>query len=196
MRIAIAYAECLSGNWWVVLLRGAAGVLFGIVTLFAPGLSLAALVLAFGAYALADGVLAIVSTIRRRGVGERQWWMLLLEGITGIGAALVTLFWPGISALALLFLIAAWAIVTGAFALVAAIQLRKAMTGEWLLASSGILSIALGVLLVMFPGAGALAVVLWIGAYALVFGTLLIVLAFRLRSWGRSVTAEGAAGAA
>jgi uncharacterized membrane protein HdeD (DUF308 family) len=104
-----------------------------------------------------------------------------MQGIVGIGAGVVTLLWPGITALALLFVIAAWALVGGALQLAAAIRLRKVISGEWLLALSGVLSIALGVLLVLFPGPGALALVIWIGAYAFVFGILLLVLGFKLR---------------
>jgi uncharacterized membrane protein HdeD (DUF308 family) len=154
---------------------------FGLVTFFAPGISLAALVLVFGAYAFADGVLAIISAIRRERPGDR-WWLLLLEGIAGIGAGIVTLLWPGITALVLLYVIAAWALVTGVLEIAAAIRLRKAIKGEWLLILSGILSVALGVLLVLFPGPGALALVIWIGAYAFVFGALLLALGLRLRS--------------
>jgi uncharacterized membrane protein HdeD (DUF308 family) len=159
-----------------------AGILFGIITFFAPGISLAALVLLFGAYALVDGVLAIVSAVRRRGAD--RWWLLLLEGLVGIAAGVLTFLWPAITAIALLYVIAAWALVTGAFEIAAAIRLRKAITGEWLLALSGIFSIALGVLLVLYPGPGALAVTIWIGAYAFVFGALLFALGLRLRGVG------------
>jgi uncharacterized membrane protein HdeD (DUF308 family) len=179
MRVPVVDVDGLSRNWWAVSLRGLAGILFGIITFFAPGISLAALVLLFGAYAFADGVLAIVAAIRRRGAD--RWWLLLLEGIVGIAAGVVTLLWPGITALALLYVIAAWALVTGAFEIATAIRLRKAISGEWLLALSGILSIALGVLLVLYPGPGALALVIWIGAYAFVFGVLLFALGLRLR---------------
>ncbi|HEY3118229.1 MAG TPA: HdeD family acid-resistance protein [Chloroflexota bacterium] len=183
MRVPVVDVDSLSRNWWAVSLRGLAGILFGIITFFAPGITLAALVLLFGAYAFADGVLAIVSAVRRRGAD--RWWLLLLEGLVGIAAGVLTLLWPGITALALLYLIAAWALVTGAFEIAAAIRLRKVITGEWLLALSGIFSIALGVLLVLYPGPGALAVVIWIGAYAFVFGTLLFALGLRLRGLGR-----------
>jgi uncharacterized membrane protein HdeD (DUF308 family) len=182
MRVPVVDVDSLSRNWWAVSLRGLAGILFGIITFFAPGISLAALVLLFGAYAFADGVLAIVSAVRRRGTD--RWWLLLLNGLVGIAAGVLTLLWPGITALALLYVIAAWALVTGAFEIAAAIRLRKAITGEWLLALSGIFSIALGVLLILFPGPGALAVVIWIGAYALVFGALLFALGLRLRGLG------------
>lgn len=182
MRVPVVDVDSLSRNWWAVSLRGLAGILFGIITFFAPGISLAALVLLFGAYALVDGVLAIVSAVRRRGAD--RWWLLLLEGLVGIAAGVLTFLLPAITALALLYVIAAWALVTGAFEIAAAIRLRKVITGEWLLVLSGILSIALGVLLVLYPGPGALAVVIWIGAYAFVFGALLFALGLRLRGLG------------
>ncbi len=172
VRVEIIDVDTLARNWWIVLLRGLAGIVFGLITFFAPEISLAALVLVFGAYAFADGVLAIASAIRERGEGRH--------------AAAVTFFWPGITALALLYLIAAWALVTGGFEIAAAIRLRKIITGEWLLALIGVASIALGIMLALFPSAGALAVVIWIGAYALVSGVLLTILAFRLRSWRKS----------
>lgn len=188
MRVPVIDITTLTRNWWVVLLRGIAGIVFGVATMFAPGISLLVLVLMFGGYALADGILAIVSAIR--GGGDDRWWVLLLQGLAGIGAGVVTLLWPGITALALLYVIAAWVLVTGGFEVAAAIRLRKVINHEWLLALSGIASIALGVLLMMAPGPGALALVLWIGACALVSGTLLMVLAFRLRSFGRRHSAK------
>ena len=194
MSVRIVDADSLSHNWWAVVLRGVLGLLFGIITFFAPGLSLAALVTLYGAYALVDGVFAIVSAVRRR--GTERWGMLLLEGIAGIAAGLVTLVWPGITAIALLYLIAAWSLFTGIMEVVAAVRLRKVITGEWMLGLSGVLSIGFGLLLMLFPGVGALAVVLWIGAYAIMFGALLIGLGFRLRSWGRHGTPHPAATAA
>jgi uncharacterized membrane protein HdeD (DUF308 family) len=185
VHIAVVDVETLVRNWWVILLRGIAGIIFGLITFFAPDISLAALVLVFGAYAFADGVLAIISAIRRRGESKR-WWLLFLDGLAGVAAGVVTVIWPDITALALLYLIAAWALVTGGLEIAAAIRLRKVITGEWLLVLIGIASIALGVMLALFPEAGALAVVLWIGAYALVSGILMIVLSFRLRSWGKN----------
>jgi uncharacterized membrane protein HdeD (DUF308 family) len=182
MRVPVVDVDSLSRNWWAVSLRGLAGILFGIITFIAPGISLAALVLLFGAYAFADGVLAIVTAIRRR--GNDRWGMLLLEGLVGVAAGVLTLLWPGITALALLYVIAAWALVTGGFEIAAAIRLRKVITGEWILALSGILSMALGVLLIVAPGPGALAVVIWIGAYAFVFGVLLFALGLKLKGLG------------
>jgi uncharacterized membrane protein HdeD (DUF308 family) len=164
------------------LLRGAVGVLFGLTTFLVPGLSVAALVLLFGAFALADGILEIVSAVRDR-TGDAPRSAIVLRGLLGVAAGIVTLFWPGITALALLYVIAAWAIVGGVFEIAAAVRLRKVIRGEWLLALSGVVSVALGVALMSFPGPGAIALVLWIGAYALAFGAVLIVFALRLRAW-------------
>ncbi|HYR06593.1 MAG TPA: HdeD family acid-resistance protein, partial [Longimicrobium sp.] len=186
MQIAMVEVDTLSRNWWAVALRGVCGILFGTLTFLAPGISLAALVLFYGAWALADGVLAIASAVRRR-TGARGW-VLVLKGCLGIAAGVVTLFWPGITAMALLYVIASWALVAGVLEVAAAIRLRRVIAGEWLLALSGVLSIVAGVLLMLFPGTGALAVVLWIGAYALVSGALLVALALRLRARRRPGT--------
>jgi uncharacterized membrane protein HdeD (DUF308 family) len=185
IHIAVIDIGTLARNWWVVLLRGIAGILFGLATFFAPGISLAALVLVFGAFAFADGILAIITAIRRRGSSNR-WWMMLLHGLVGVAVGVVTFIWPDITALALVYLIAAWALVTGGLEIAAAIRLRKVISGEWLLILSGLAAVALGIVLVFFPEPGALALVLLIGAYALVSGVLLIALAFRLRSWLKS----------
>ena len=180
MQIAVVDADTLTRNWWVFLLRGLTGILFGLITFFYPSISLVALVLVFGAYAFVDGVLAIVSAVRRH--GEDRWWVVLLQGLAGIAAGLIAVFAPGITALVLLYLIAAWALVVGAFQIAAAIRLRKVINHEWVLILAGTASVLLGILLFLFPGPGALTVVLWIGAFALVSGVLLVVLAFRLRS--------------
>ena len=185
IHVTVVDVGTLARNWWVVLLRGIAGILFGLATFFAPGISLAALVLVFGAFAFADGILAIITAIRRRGSSNR-WWMMLLHGLVGVAVGVVTFIWPDITALVLVYLIAAWALVTGGLEIAAAIRLRKVISDEWLLILSGLAAVALGIVLVFFPEPGALALVLLIGAYALVSGVLLIALAFRLRSWLRS----------
>jgi uncharacterized membrane protein HdeD (DUF308 family) len=187
MRAAVGTfdVDTLARNWWVFLVRGLLAVAFGIVTFFEPGISIAALVLLFGAYAFVDGVFAILSAVRRH-TGSEPWWLLLIEGIAGIAAGVITLGWPGLTAIVLLYLIAAWAIVTGAFEIAAAIRLRKVIADEWLLVLGGVASVALGVLLTLFPAVGALALVLWIGAGAFVWGVILVVLSLRLRSWGRT----------
>jgi len=169
-------------NWWTLILRGIAAILFGVLTFVRPGISLVALILLFASYALVDGIFNVVGAIR--GATEHQrWGLLLFEGIVSIGVSIVTLMWPGLTALALLYWIAAWALVTGALEIAAAIRLRDEIKGEWLLGLAGLLSIAFGVLLIAAPGAGALALLFWIGAYAFVFGGVLIALGIRVHSW-------------
>jgi uncharacterized membrane protein HdeD (DUF308 family) len=170
----------LAQNWWAIVLRGVAAVLFGLGAFIWPGITLAALVFLYGAYALADGVLAVAWAIVKRRAGSLPWGMLL-AGLAGIVVGVLTFLWPGITALVLLYMIAAWAIVRGVFEVVAAVALRRELEHEWLLALSGVLSIALGVLLVIAPGAGALAVLWWIGSFAIVAGVVEIVLGFRLK---------------
>ena len=178
----------LARNWWALALRGVFAVIFGILACVSPGATITALVLVFAAYALVDGVFAIVAALR--GTGGQRRWSLLIEGLLGVIAGLVAWRWPDITALAFLFLIAAWAISTGIFEIVAAIALRRELTGEWLLALSGIGSVIFGVLLVALPSAGILTLAWLIGSYALLFGILLIVLAFRLRGMGGSTGAN------
>lgn len=174
-----------TSSWWALVLRGVAAIAFGVLAFAWPQITLTALVFLWGAYALVDGALAIGAGIKSHGESKR-WWVLLLEGILGVAAGLVAFFMPGITALVLLIVIAAWAIVTGAFEIAAAIQLRKYIKGEWLLALAGVASILFGVALLFNPAAGALALVWLIGAYAIVFGVLMIVLGVRLHSMVRS----------
>lgn len=176
--------EILARNWGWIALRGVAGVIFGVLTFINPAISLASLVLVFGAYALADGVFTVVAAIMNRR-GQPHWVAMLFGGIAGIVIGLITFLMPGVTTLALLYLIAAWAIVTGGAEIATAIRLRKVITGEWLLGLAGVLSVLFGLFLVVSPGAGALTVVLWIGAYALLFGIMMIALSLRLRSWGK-----------
>ncbi len=168
-------------NWWAVGLRGLAAIVFGVLAFIWPQIALTVLVLLFGAYALWDGVFAVIAALRFRS-GEGHRWLLFIEGLAGIAAGLITFFYPGITAFVLLYVIAAWAIITGVMEILAAIRLRREIQGEWLLLISGLLSVVFGILLVIFPSAGALAVVWLIAAYAILFGILLIALAFRLRS--------------
>ena len=178
-------AMTLANRWWSLALRGAAAILFGILTFITPAWSLFALLILFGVYALVDGVFNLVLALS--GPRNRQrWGALVFEGIVSIVAGVLTLIWPGITGLVLVLLIAFWAIVTGVAELAAALRLRKQIRGEWLMGLSGVLSIVFGLLMLMAPRAGALAVILWIGAYAIVFGALLLGLAFRLRAWGRT----------
>jgi len=176
-------ATILSRTWWVLLLRGLIAIAFGVLTWIQPGISLAALVLLFGAYALVDGILCAWTAVAGRKEHE-DWWVLLLWGLTGIGIGVLTFLAPGVTALALLFYIAVWAIATGVLQIVAAIRLRKEMQGEWLLVLSGLASVVFGVLLVAQPGAGALALLWLIATFAVVFGVLLVILAFKVRAFG------------
>jgi uncharacterized membrane protein HdeD (DUF308 family) len=177
--------------WWTFLLRGILAVLFGLATFFWPAITVAALVLLFGAYALADGFLTLVAAIRGRAWIDR-WWLYLLGGLAGIGTGILTFFYPGMTAMVLLMFIAAWAIVTGILEIAAAIRLRKEIEGEWALGLAGLASVLFGIILVLRPGAGALAVVWLIGAFAIAFGILLIVLAFRFRGLSKVMTSAHA----
>jgi uncharacterized membrane protein HdeD (DUF308 family) len=175
----------LARNWWSLVIRGLVAIVLGIVTFAWPGITLGALVLLFGAYALLDGGVSIVGAWKAARSHER-WGALILEGIVGIAAAAVTAIFPGITTLALVYLIAAWALVTGALEIVAAIRLRQYVSHEWLLALSGVASLLFGILALLLPLAGAVAIALGIGIYALVFGVLLIGLGLRLRRWTRT----------
>jgi uncharacterized membrane protein HdeD (DUF308 family) len=181
--------ETLTRNWGWVALRGAVAILFGILTLFFPGITLAVLILWFGVYAFVDGLFTVISAIARRR-GERHWVVLLIGGLLGIAAGLVTFFTPGITAVVLLAVIAVWAILVGLAEIVAAVRLRRVITGEWLFILAGLLAVAFGVILILRPAVGALAMMMWIGAYAVVSGALLLALSLRLRSWDR-LRAEG-----
>jgi uncharacterized membrane protein HdeD (DUF308 family) len=171
--------QLLARRWWALALRGVIAVLFGLLTFFIPGVTLISLVLLFGFYAILDGIFDIVSAMKAPG----HHWPLLVEGIVGIVAGIVTFMWPGITAMFLLYLIAFWAILTGVLEIVAGIRLREVIANEMLLILMGVISTLFGILIIIFPGAGALAIIIWIGAYAVVFGIILIVLAFRLRSF-------------
>jgi uncharacterized membrane protein HdeD (DUF308 family) len=172
--------EDLSRNWGWVALRGVIAVLFGVFAFAAPGITLAVLVLFWGAFAFADGVLALVAAFKVRDQG-RPFWPLLIVGLLGIAAGVATFFWPGMTALVLLLFIGAWAFVMGVFQILAAIRLRREIEREWLLGLSGALSVLFGLFVLFQPGAGALALIWAIGAYAVVFGVLIIGLAFKLK---------------
>jgi uncharacterized membrane protein HdeD (DUF308 family) len=168
-------------DWTALLMRGLAAVAFGVLTLVWPGLTVWALVVLFGAFALVQGISILAAVTAREPGTEQDRWFLVLEGLAGIAAGIITLVWPGISALALLFVIAGWAFATGIFEIMAAVRLRHELRHEWLLALSGVLSIAFATLLVITPGAGALAITWLIGWYALFFGCALLALAWRVR---------------
>jgi uncharacterized membrane protein HdeD (DUF308 family) len=177
--------ERMSHDWWILALQGVAAIVFGLLALIWPEITLLALVFLFAAYALTDGVLALIGGIRRGGDGERPDWWRIARGLVGIAAGIIAFAMPDITAFALLLVIATWAIVSGAIEVVAAYQLREVLRGEWLLALEGVLSILFGIVLIAFPGAGALAVVWLIGAFAIVSGVLMFMTAFRLRGRAR-----------
>jgi uncharacterized membrane protein HdeD (DUF308 family) len=168
----------LTTNWWALLLRGIAAVLFGLAALFWPGLTLFALIVFFGAYTLVDGIFAIVAGIR--GSGSRRS-LLLAEGVLGVLIGLILLFWPGMTALVYLYVFAAWAIFTGILKVVMAIWLRQEIDNEWTMALSGLLWVLLGVILSVLPGVGLLSLAWLLGVFALGAGLTLLVLAFRVR---------------
>jgi uncharacterized membrane protein HdeD (DUF308 family) len=173
-------ANELARNWWLLALRGVLGILFGIGAFVWPGATLAALVIVFGAYVFVDGIFAVAA-----GIGMRRqlnlWWLIVLEGAAGIVLGLLTFRSPDTTALVLLTFIAAWSIITGIFEIASALRLRKLIANEWLMILSGILSIIFGILLIAQPGAGAISIVWLLGAYALLFGMLTLMLALRLR---------------
>jgi|SRR3989442_7875057 len=181
-------------NWWALALRGLVAILFGLIAFLNPRVTLAALVLLFGAYAVVDGIFAIIAGIRAAERHER-WWPFAIEGLAGLVAGVITFVVPLATALALLYLVSFWATFTGIVRIIAAIRLRKEIQGEWMLILNGVLTVIFGVLLVAVPGAGLVTLVWLIGAYALVIGVVLLGLAFRLRGHGHGVGATRAAGA-
>lgn len=174
-----------TSSWWALVLRGIAAILFGVLAFMWPGITLTVLVFLFGAYALVDGAFSIVAGIKSYGEHKR-WWLLLIGGCLSVAAGVFAFMVPAMTALILLILIASWAIVTGAFQIAAAIQLRKHITGEWLLALSGVLSVLFGAMLLYNPVGGALAVIWLIGAYSVFFGLLLLVFGIKLRGLVRT----------
>jgi uncharacterized membrane protein HdeD (DUF308 family) len=170
----------LAQNWWAIVLRGLCAVLFGLSAFAWPGITLAVLVTLYGAYALVEGAFAVAGALMGRRTGAFPWGVLL-AGLAGIAIGVITFMSPGVTAIALVYLIATWAVLRGVFEIIAAVQLRKEIDNEWLLGLAGLLSVVLGLFLFVAPGAGAVAVLWWIGAFALVFGILEIVLGFRLK---------------
>jgi uncharacterized membrane protein HdeD (DUF308 family) len=167
-------------NWWAVALRGAFAILFGVLAIALPGVTLGALILLWGIYAVADGVFAIISGVRAAHRHER-WGALIVEGIAGILAGVVAVFLPAAAAVAFINLFALWALITGIVEIVAAIRLRREIEGEWLLGLTGVLSILIAIYAAAFPGLGLLGLIWTVGAYAIIFGIVLIALAVRLR---------------
>ena len=177
--------ERLRKEWGWIALRGFCALIFGVLALALPGVTLTLLVIVWGAYALMDGVLALAAGLRMSDNGK-PLWSLIIVGLLGIGAGIATFFWPGLTALTLILIIGSWAIAIGLFQIIAAVRLRPHIRGERLHALSGLLSVVFGLAVVLRPGAGAIAFAWLIGWFAIFFGVMLIIMAFRLRSGRRS----------
>lgn len=180
-------AVVLARNWWLLALRGAAAVVFGLLTLFNPLASLAVLVIFFGAFALADGIFAVAAGATAP-AGNRRWGWLIAGGIVSALIGILALVAPQTTTLALTFYIAAWAVIVGITQIIAAIRLRKEIAGEFWLILGGALSVLFGLFAFINPLGGALTITFIIGFYALIFGVSMLILAFRLRSWRRGQT--------
>lgn len=170
----------LRRSWWVLMLRGVAAIVFGVLTWMQPAASAAALVLIFGAYVFVDGVLGVFSAIKSRNE-SRHWWMVLLWGLTGVVFGVLTVINPAITALVLTIYIGVWALITGVVEIVAALRLRKEIEGEWLLVLGGLISVLFGAFVLAQPGAGMMAMLWVIATYAVIFGVLMVLLAFKVK---------------
>ena len=186
-----SYAKAMTNQSWLLIFDGILAIIFGVVAWVWPGLTVDTLVILFGAYSFVVGVMNLVAAFGIFRMGESPW-PFIFRGVLGIGTGVVVAVWPDISATALLYVIAAYAIIVGIFEVAAAIELRKLVSNEWLLALAGIASIAFGVLAAMYPNDGAVAIVWTIGIYAIFFGATLIALGFRLHGWGRKLTSATA----
>jgi uncharacterized membrane protein HdeD (DUF308 family) len=182
MTMTMPHVSELASNWWALALRGAVSILLGLVAFTMPGLTIVALVTIFGVYAFVEGVLAIMAAMR--GIREHdRWGWMLVEGIVCIVAGLVAFFMPGVGALAIVWLVAAWALMTGVLEIGAGIRLRKVIEGEWMLILAGVLAIMLGFFIISRPGLGAVLLATWLGVYAIFSGIVTLLLAFRIRNW-------------
>jgi len=179
-----AMVHALAKNWWMLLLRGIAAIIFGVLAFAWPGMTLLTLIVFYGAFALIDGVLAIIAAITG-GAPAPRWWLAIV-GLLGIATGLLMFMMPGLTALVLLYFIAGWAIATGVFQIIGAIKLRKEIDNEWFLILGGIVSVLFGVGVMMAPGAGALALIWVIGTYAIFTGVMFVALAFRLKRHAHS----------
>ena len=187
-------AQTLVQNWWLFLLRGILGIIFGLIALIFPGPTMLSLVLLFSAYMLVDGIFAIVSAVRAIRRREDRWGLLIFEGLLNIAVGILAFLWPGITVIAFVILVAAWAIVSGGLMTAAGFRLNVDH-GRWWLILGGLLSIAFGALLIIAPLIGAVVLTWWIGAYAIAFGVALIIFSFKLRSRQHELTNPNAVAA-
>lgn len=170
-------AEYIYRNRWLFALRGVLAIVFGVLAILWPGVTATALVFLFAGYAFVDGILTIAASIRNREANER-WWLGLLEGLVSIAAGVIAFLFPGMAAITIVFVVAVWAVITGVLEIAAAIRLRREIDNEWSLGLGGLLSVILGVIMIINPGAGLIGLVAIIAAYAILFGILMLVLAF------------------
>jgi uncharacterized membrane protein HdeD (DUF308 family) len=180
--------KSLTQNWWLVVLRGVLSIVFGLATFVWPHDALTALVLVFGIYALVDGIFALATGIAGSGASTGTRWFLALGGLAGIIVGVLTFVYPNITAVSLLYLIGAWAIVTGIFEVLAAVQLRQVITDAWFYFVGGILSVVFGVLVFVYPQASALSILWLIGIYAILYGVAVVAMGLRLRSLGSTLS--------
>jgi uncharacterized membrane protein HdeD (DUF308 family) len=176
-------------SWWIPAIRGVIAILFGILALVWPGLTLLGLIALFAAYAFLGGAVSVIGALQNR-KNDDEWWLLFMLGLVAIGAGVVAMTRPGLTALVLVLVMGANALVSGVLDIAAAIRLRKVMEGEWMLILSGVMSIAFGVLVFLFPGAGAMALIWLISLYAVLTGALLLGSAFRVRATLRNSPAK------
>ncbi len=187
MATSILPSAAVSRNWWALVVRGVLAVIFGVLIILTPSIALTAFILVLGIYFIVDGIFAVAGALAHR-EHYQHYWLTLVEGIVSIIAGIIAIVYPGLTAFTILYVIAVWAILTGIFELIAAFRLRETVHGEWLLAVSGILSVLFGLFVIFFPGTGVLAILGIIAGYAILFGILLIVLGFRLRSMAPGVS--------
>ncbi|HME82515.1 MAG TPA: HdeD family acid-resistance protein [Candidatus Eremiobacteraceae bacterium] len=191
MALAAEVVGTIADHWWVLLIRGIVGIIFGALFIFYPGITLVALLYLFGAYALVDGVFALIQAFRL-GVHSDRWWPLIFEAIVGVAVGIVFFRFTGLSAVVVAFVIAVWAITTGIFELVAAFRFGGSGGAPWLLGIGGVLSIIVGIIFAWAPIEALLAYVWVLGIYAIIFGVMLIVWSFRLRSAAPTAPADAA----
>jgi len=189
MGLNFAAAITMARMWWAFLLRGLLAIAAGIVVLLVPDIGLAALILLFAAWMIADGVAELIGAWRTR--GQKNWWVGILEGIAGLAIGIIAVVVPGLTAVVLLYLVAAWAIVTGVLEIYAAIKLREEITGELWMGLAGLLSVLFGLFLIVFPGAGILSLLWLVGIFAIAFGVFMLLLGWRLRGIHQRANAQG-----
>ena len=166
--------------WWSFFIRGIIATLFGLAAIVLPGVTLELLAILLAAFLIADGVFSFMASMGGKGT-DPQWWLLLAEGLAGILIGILAIIWPGITVMAVIVIIAFWALLTGLLEIIAAVRLRHEIKGEWMLGLAGIISILFGIVLFANPGAGAVVLIWLVGIYAIVFGISMILLGLKLR---------------